>query len=1120
MLAKILNAFQSPTIGCKHILMAKKHQKNYFTCKHKSMKIKILRLIKMVSRFTIYGIFLQTITFSVLLASPGKAQKKSVKEVFVNIESRYRSLDEVFKSIEDQTDYRFVYTKNIVTNTKGLITEKGKRKVYDVLFEISQKRRLKFTQLNNSISVEKNHPRKGRNRGLVDIVASINISGKVTNQDDGEGLPGANVMVKGTTIGTVTDVDGNYTLTVPDQNVVLIFSSVGFIQEEVTVGNRTVINLSLVPDIQALEEIVVIGYGTKKRSDLTGSLVSVGNEDFDKQPLTRVDQALQGRAAGVSVTQTSGEPGAGFKIRIRGANSISGSNEPLYVVDGLVVGDILSLNVNDIKSLEILKDASATAIYGSRGANGVALITTKGGKAGKTSIDINVSQGAGKVTRMMDLLNTQQYLEMRNEAFNNDGATPNPNSPNDLDVLEWGDRYTDWQDELIGGTAHMTNAEVSMSGGDASTRFSVGIGFKRETTPLRGDFAYQKGSGRFALNHSTLDRKFNIALTTSYTADENDLANSDPTSLAITLAPNAPSLLNEDGSLNFENPLGQPLGRLKTQYIVRTRNLITSANLSYKPVSFLNIKTRLGFNRLSFDETRTTPIAAFNPASGVTSGSSDFTDGGTSSWIIEPQIEYRKELAQGKLSILVGTTLQETIGERQTIRATGFQDDSSLENIEAAGSIDNLEYNYNQYRYNAIFGRINYNWNEKYIINLTGRRDGSSRFGPDKQFGNFGAVGIAWIFSNEGFVKNSLSFISFGKLRGSYGLTGNDQILDYEYLNSYEYTGDAYLGVPGIQPARIANPEYGWETNKKFEAALELGLYDDRVFITASYYRNRSSNQLVGFDLPGTTGFLSVRDNLPAVVENTGWELELSTTNIEKNNFGWTTSINFTAPKNKLVAYPNIENSPFATRFRVGSSLFVRGAFDASVDPQTGIYTYRDVNDDGFAPSFSDDLLFDHEIGTEFFGGFQNTFRYKDFELDILFQFVKQTARSYIFDFSPQGWHGNQPTAVLDRWQQPGDVTDVQMFTQGFTDAVFAWFDVGDSDLNFVDASFVRLENVSLSWNLPDELNDKLKLERSRIYLQGQNLLTFTDYVGLDPESFGTSVPPLRMVTGGIQVTF
>ena len=1081
-----------------------------------------------------------------LLASH-ETRSQSVKEVTISIDVQQVSIEKALETMEEKTKFIFVYAGKALSFARSHeITLKANNKsVADLLSIVANETGASFKQLDQDIVVKapSTSPMKKEPRIQKEAPQVKFIKGKVTDEN-GEPLAGANVVVKDTAIGTVTDLDGNYVINVPGHITVLVFSYIGYSTLEIEITGRSIIDVTMQLDVTSLAGVTVsTGYWQTNERLNPGNIAKIDSEKISKQPVINPLQTIQGRMPGVNVIQNTGLPGSAINIQIRGQNSlrngiIDNGNFPLYIIDGIPfpsqpittheLGSVInrgsplnSINPSDIESIQVLKDADATAIYGSRGANGVVLITTKRGKAGKTKFNINIYQGAGKVTNTMDLLNTQQYLEMRNEALLNDGANPDPNGFFDVDVLQWGDQYDhDWQDQLIGGTAHSTNADISMSGGNSNTQFSIGSGFKRETTPLPGDFAYEKGSGRFSLNNTTLNQKFNIAFNTNYTVDKNNLANTDPTFAAINMAPNAPPLLNEDGSFNFENSFfGQPLASLLTKYIVRTRNLISSADLSYRPVSFLNLKTRLGFNRLSFDETRTTPIAAFDPSLGVASGSADFTDGNTSSWIIEPQVEYWKDIAQGRLSVLVGITLQETISERQTIRARGFQDDSSLENIDAAGNIDNFEYIYTQYRYNAIFGRINYNWNEKYIFNLTGRRDGSSRFGPDKRFGNFGAVGIAWILSNEDFIKNILPFISFGKLRGSYGLTGNDQIIDYEYLDSYGYTGDAYLGISGIQPSRIANPEYSWETNQKLEAGLELGFYKDRVLLSTSYYRNRSSNQLVGFDLPGTTGFSSVRDNLPAVVENTGWELELSTINLEKGNFRWTTSINFTAPKNELIAYPDIENSPFATRFRVGSSLFVSGVFEGSVDPQTGIYSYRDVNDDG-SVSFNDDRLFDYEIGPEFFGGFQNIFRYKGFELDIFFQFVKQTANSYIFNFSPPGFHGNQPTAILDRWQNPGDVTDVQMLSQAFGDATLAWFNLGVSNLNIVDASFVRLKNISLSWNLPEELNTKMNLEGSRIYLQGQNILTFTDYVGLDPESFSTSVPPLRMVTAGIQVTF
>ncbi len=334
------------------------------------------------------------------------------------------------------------------------------------------------------------------------------------------------------------------------------------------------------------------------------------------------------------------------------------------------------------------------------------------------------------------------------------------------------------------------------------------------------------------------------------------------------------------------------------------------------------------------------------------------------------------------------------------------------------------------YHYNALFGRLNYNWKEKYLLNLTARRDGSSRFGPGRQFGNFGAVGAGWIFSKEKWLADRTGFLSFGKLRASYGTTGNDQIADYQYLPTYTSSGNTYQGLAGLYPTRIANPDFGWELLRKLEGGIELGFLHDKIMFTASLYENRTGNQLVGYRLPVLTGFTSVQANLPATVQNTGMEYELNTVNIRNNKFSWTSSFNISIPKNKLVAYPNIENSNYANVYTVGKSLFSQTVYHyTGVDANTGLYTFA-AKDGTTIPSYPDDLQPSKPITQQFFGGFLNTFHYKGFSIDIFLQFVKQYSFGYLASFNLPGVEGaNQPEIVMSRWQKPGDKTNVQRFT-------------------------------------------------------------------------------------------
>jgi len=451
----------------------------------------------------------------------------------------------------------------------------------------------------------------------------------------------------------------------------------------------------------------------------------------------------------------------------------------------------------------------------------------------------------------------------------------------------------------------------------------------------------------------------------------------------------------------------------------------------------------------------------------------------------------------------------------------GFPSEALMKTINAASSITTSTNTYAQYRYNAVFGRINHIIKEKYIINITGRRDGSSRFGPGRQFANFGAIGSAWIFSKEEAVKSLMPFLSFGKLRASYGITGNDQIGNYQYLDTYSPTGSGlYQGNIGLAPQRLYNPDFAWETNKKIEAGLDLGFLNDRIVATVNYYRNRSSNQLVNSPLPATTGFTSIQSNLPATVQNTGLEIVLNTSNIKTQDFTWSTSLNLSVPRNRLIAFPNLDASPeYSNRFVVGQPLGIRKLYQYTrVDPNTGIYQFKDVNGDGNLDVSDQKTI--RFVGKNFYGGLLNSFQYKRFEFSFLFQFVKQTGYNYLYYLSgaAPGTQFNQPVYELSRWMKPGDITNVQRFS---TLAAYqtAYAQLANSDRAISDASFIRLKNLSFSYSLPQRWITKLKIETIRIFIQGQNLLTLTNYKGLDPENQNSVLPPLRVVTGGVHIT-
>ncbi|MBJ2126355.1 SusC/RagA family TonB-linked outer membrane protein [Flavobacterium sp. IB48] len=972
-------------------------------------------------------------------------------------------------------------------------------------------------------------------RHISKIFQQYKIQGTIT--DGINPLPGVTIAIKNKlNTSIVSDYSGQYALLASPYDT-LVVSFIGFKTVLVPINNRKTVDIQLQFDTTTLQEVKVnAGYYSVKESERTGSIAKITSKDIEKQPVSNVLATMQGRMAGVNIVQTTGVPGGGFDIQIRGQNSLRLSgNNPLYIIDGVPYSSdpigtginsavlptqpnpLNSINPDQIESIEVLKDADATAIYGSRGANGVVLVTTKKGKSGKTKFSAKLSTGTGTVTRFMDLMNTQQYLEMRREAFANDGISP-PDYAYDVNGTWDQSRYTDWQKELLGGTALITDIQTSLSGGSEQTQFLLSGNFNKQTTVFPGDFHYKKANLHLNVNHESENKKFRTSISVGYTMQNNNQPRMDLMREAVNMSPNAPALYNPDGTLNWENnTFNNPLRNLEGKYKADTNDLIANAMLSYKLTDKLELKSSFGYTALGNSETTANPSTRYNPAFGLGPEFSTLIVSGAdrSSWIIEPQLNWYKTIGQGKIDILVGGTFQSQQSNQLVQYASGFPSNSLIYNLASASNIFTMVSDETQYKYQAFFGRVNYNWQEKYIINLTGRRDGSSRFGPADQFATFGAVGAAWLFSKENIFKNS-TVLSFGKLRTSYGLTGNDQIGDYQYMDTYASTGINYGGTIGLQPTRLFNPNFGWETNRKFEVALETGFFNDRIFITAAWYSNKSSNQLTGIPLPGITGFPTLQANLDATVQNRGTELTLRTVNIQRKDFNWSTNFNLTIAKNKLLEFPNLESSTYANQYVIGESLNIQKVYHfTDVDKQTGFYTFEDDNGDGQLTATEDKKTI-KDFSPEYYGGLQNTLKYKRWQLDFLFQFVKQINYNQSIYFGVPGSGSNQPVAALERWQKAGDSKPYPIYTDGTNSAaVDAYYKYFESDGAISDASYIRLKNISISYELP------LKDLQCRVFFEGQNVLTFTKYKGADPEFKSSGyLPPLRVLSAGIQFSF
>lgn len=980
-----------------------------------------------------------------------------------------------------------------------------------------------------------------KNQGLIGKVIAVT----------GEVIPGSIIKIENVNQHIVTDKNGAFFSKLSNGIYQLTVHYVGYKTKSLSVRIPLTEQLIIIleADDHNLQEVEInAGYYAVKDRERTGSIAKVTAETIGKQPVSNPLAALQGRVPGLSITQSSGINGAGFKVQIRGQSSLKQGSVPLFVIDGVPfsagndpLNSVVSaagsggtsglsplnlINPADIESIEVLKDADATAIYGSRGANGVILISTKKGQNQAAQINLNVYRGYSRVTRTMDMLNTRQYLEMRNEAFKNDATVPTSSSAPDL--LLWDQaRYTNFKDLLIGGTAKSNDAQLSINGGDRSTQYVLGGGYHKETTVFPGRLSDSRGSAHFNLNHQSLNDKFQLTFLTNYSSSSSNQTGGDLTRY-IGLPPNL-LLFDKEGNINwqeggvyYDGLITNPFAALASKYQGKFTNLVSNLNSSYNIAGGLKIKVSMGYNTTSVDNKNLNTSNSINPNTG-TLPNATIGKGFKSSLILEPQVAYVKEFNRGKLSAMIGATYQEMSNEEIKVTAQNYNNDILLGSIAAAGSVNTTNSDA-QYKYTALYGRINYNWREKYIINLTGRRDGSSRFGPGKQFTNFGAIGMAWIFSGENFVKHNFPFLSLGKLRASYGLTGNDQIGNYKYLNTWINSGKPYQGIPGLQPGSLFNPNFAWETNRKSEIAMDMGILANKIQFSMAYFNNQSGNQLIDYQLPIQTGFATMLKNFDAVIQNSGLEFSLSSLNISSADFSWHTSFNLSLPKNKLLRFPGLETSSYAFSYKVGEPLSMRRTFKyLGVDPETGLYKIDDVNNDGQYDINDATVLKNTE--PKLYGGLQNSFTYKSFELSVFFEFKHQLGYNYLYSLSnfPPGTYGsNQPVIASGRWKTKGEHSKIQRFGESLGTPAYtaATEHMVSSDGVLSDASYLRLKNVALSYSFSPALGKKLGLKNLRLYAQAQNLFTLTNYLGADPENQNLFVlPPLRTITGGIQLT-
>jgi len=1078
----------------------------------------------------------------------------------VTISGKDLPLEKVFNIIKKQTGYAFFYDYSIFQGTKPVSLNLKDAEIEDAMRVCLWDQNLEFSITNKTISIIK---KERKTEVSDDRERTIKVWG-VIYSEAGEPLSGASVTLKATGKGTITNAKGEFNLPGVPPNSPLIVSYIGYVQQEIKATEGRPVQVYLSVATNDLDKVVVQAYGTTTQRLATGNIGTVTSAEIERQPVMNPLLALQGRVAGLDVNQTSGWASAPIKIELRGRTAISPqfTSDPLYIIDGvpltvLEVGGfsnyqagstgffqnlngfvgpaggqspLYSVNPSDIESIEVLKDADATAIYGSRGANGVILITTKKGKAGKTTFDLHAQEGINRATKFYDLLNTQQYLAVRREALKNDGLVAN--SSNAYDLVLWDTtRYTDWQRALYGHSGKATDVQGGLSGGNAYNKFRISAGYNHSTSILTVSGADQKASVSFNISHNSENQRFNVSLTGGYTStksDQKDLPGN------FLIAPNAPAIFDSIGNLNFagwgdENSIARgtyPFGGLKSPYTATTGLLTSALTLTYQPIKGLSLSTSMGYNNATSDLKNYILIASQDPLY-MPTGSSNLAHNTNMNWIFEPQLKYSIVIGKGTLNTLIGGSVQKATTEGEFINGTGYTSDALIYAISNAPTIYGTDA-YGEYKYAAAFGKLSYGWDSKYILTLSGRRDGSSRFGSGRQYGNFGAVGAAWILSAEPWFKNkrSLNFISFAKLRGSYGTTGSDAVGDYGYLTRWSSNGVVpYNGIPGLIPTQHANPDFQWQVNKELEGAIDLRFIRDRIHLSVAYYRNRVGNQLISFPIPTFTGFGSVIANSPALVQNTGWEFQFDANIIHTKDFDWSIRANTSINGNKLVAYPDFQRSPYVGKFIIGQPLNITRLLHATgVDPLTGHYMFEDKNHDGKITYSSNGTQSDdsyvYDLNPKFFGGMGVDLRYKNLSVNLFFNFRKQIGVNQLFIGNFPGTISSQPVTVLSpHWQKPGDITNAAAYTTqpGNTYSLYRY----NSDGTYTDASFIRLSNVSLSYQLPSDYIKKIGLQACGLFLHAQNLFVITKYKGIDPETrnFG-SLPPFKTIVGGIHFDF
>ncbi|MBL7734411.1 MAG: TonB-dependent receptor [Chitinophagaceae bacterium] len=993
------------------------------------------------------------------------------------------------------------------------------------------------------------------------------LAGKITDAKSGLALEGVTVQLKGSTQNTITLADGSFHITIQTPVSTVIFSHTGYEEQEAAVGAN--MNIALVPSVSDLSEVVVVGYGKSEKRDLTGSISHIKGSEVENLPVASFESGLQGKAAGLNIESGSGKLGQAIKVRIRGTSSISASSQPLYVVDGLPVittslsdgtneetNPLVDLNPNDIESIEVLKDASAAAIYGARAANGVILVTTKKGKMGKKStVNVNLSTGFSNPTRKKGFMNTQQYAQLYDQALLNDATYDFNNgisgyssitealesltsylntyyfNPQDyaLGAQDWksGEINTNWEDLQYNKNAQTQQADVSVSGGTDKTKFYAS-GFYNKQEAIVINNVFQRYGGRLNLDHNISDKVsigFNLALNRSQLDRvSHDNAFSTPGQMVAQL-PFSPTHDPETGKLNpytlYANGLFDAQFSFEKQVTFRSFGN-AYANIDIAPS--LAFRSELGADILNlyqeyYSGKESTDGKPLGLGGNLFSQSASLNT--NNYFTFSPSIG-----SDHTLKATAGMSYLQNDLNQSAIQGEGYPSDA-IKNLSGATDIVSGSSTGARYSFLSYFARANYALLDKYLVSASLRADGSSRFSPENRYGLFPAASIGWILSEESFLRNS-SFLSYFKLRASYGITGNAEIGENGFLGLYQVSN--YPSLPGYVPNQLPSKDLRWEKTAQADIGAEFGFWNNRLSGEIDLYHKKTTDLLLNVNIPSSTGFSSILENL-GKMENKGVELTLNSRNLV-GKFSWNTSFNIAYNKNTVLDIQGqviesggglqraVDNQPIG--------VFYMQHF-VGVDPENGDALYEDA--DGKPTSAYQDAV-RKVVGKalpDFTGALTNTLRYANFDLSIQFNFVEGNSifnAGGIYSSSSFGnGYDNQTTDQLNGWKQPGDITNVpragMFYSTGYR----------NSSRWLYDGSYIRLRNLVLGYTLPSSITGRWKMSSARFYLSGMNLLTFTKYIG-DPEvntyvlgniSGGQdffSIPQARTIAAGVNIRF